>query len=59
MVGGASNRTTPSRRHEECRLVGAVGDPEQVALDAADEVPLLVEGRAERRIGYGCEIGQL
>ena len=37
------------RGREERRLVGAVGDPVQVPLDAADVVALLVQGGAERR----------
>ena len=37
------------RRRQERRLVGAVGDPVQVPLDAADVVALLVERGAERR----------
>jgi hypothetical protein len=37
------------RGRQERRLVGAVGDPVQVPLDAADVVALLVEGGAERR----------
>jgi hypothetical protein len=35
--------TDEVRRREERRPIGAVGDPEQIALDAADEVALLVE----------------
>ena len=37
------------RGGQERRLVGAVGDPVEVPLDAADVVALLVEGGAERR----------
>ena len=37
------------RRRQERRLVGAVGDPVEVALDAADVVALLVERGPERR----------
>ena len=37
------------RGRQERRLVGAVGDPVQVPLDAADVVALLVERGAERR----------
>ena len=40
------------RRGQERRLVGAVGDPVEVALDAADVVALLVEGRAERGLWH-------
>ena len=36
---------------QECRLVGAVGDPVQVLLHSPDEVALLVDGRAQRRRG--------
>ena len=42
------------RGGQERRLVGAVGDPVEVPLDAPDVVPLLVEGRAERRRGTGA-----
>ena len=37
------------RGRQERRLVGAVGDPVQVPLDAADVVALLVQRGAERR----------
>jgi hypothetical protein len=44
----------PVGRREERRLVGAVGDPVQVALDAANEVALLVEGRPRAASGTGA-----
>ena len=58
MLGGASNRTTPSVRGQERRLVDAVGDPVEVPLDASDVVTLLVEGGAERRRRDGRVVGQ-
>ncbi len=48
MVGGASSRTTPSSGRQEGRLVGPVGNPVEVALDASDVVALFVEGGPER-----------
>jgi hypothetical protein len=38
---------------QEGRLVGAVGDPVQGLLHPADEVALVVDGRAQRRGGWG------
>ena len=49
----------PVGRGEERRLVGAVGDPEEVALDAADEVPLVVQGRAEGGLRHRGVVRQL
>ena len=43
---------------EERRLVGAVGDPVEVPLDAADVVALLVQRRAERRPGDRRVVGE-
>jgi hypothetical protein len=37
------------RRRQERRLVGAVGDPVKVSLDASDVVALVVEGGSHRR----------
>ncbi len=44
---------------QERRLVGAVGDPVQVPLHAADVVALVVEGHAERGRGNRCVVGQV
>ena len=45
------------RGRQERRLVGAVGDPVEVPLDAADVVALLVERGAERRPGDRRVVG--
>src|SRR4029079_11746482 len=46
------------RGGQERRLVGAVGNPVEVPLDAADVVALLVEGGAERRLWDRRVVGQ-
>ena len=58
MLGGASNRTTPSVRRQERGLVDAVGHPVEVPLDASDVVALRVRGRPERRRGDRGVVGQ-
>ncbi len=44
---------------QERRLVDTVGDVVQVPLDPPDEVPLVVEGRAERGPGDRRVVGQV
>src|SRR5215203_656253 len=48
MVGGASNRTTPSGGGQERGLVGAVGDPVEVPPD-----PSATVGRQDRPADWG------
>jgi hypothetical protein len=48
----------PVRRRQEGGLVGAVGDPVEVPLDASHVVPQLVDGRAQRRLRNGCVDGK-
>ena len=43
---------------QERRQVGPVGDPEQVPLDPADVVAVLVQGRAQRGGRHGRVVGQ-
>jgi hypothetical protein len=43
---------------EECRLIGPVGDPEKVPLDAPDVVIQVIEGWSERGRRDGHVVGQ-